>query len=345
VACHRLLLWPRLGKVLWIVLGNVLGHGSVLKLVSQPYAGNASVTGSYAANMARKLLPDQQCDRTHWPPRVEPRLPGGHDRDAEKTTQIQTGAVRFTRRAGATKMKQRTSHTLFTYWNEVRAGRIAPRRFEIEPSRIGGILSETFILERTASPQPGERDIYRYRLAGTKLCDQFGTDFRGREFLDAWDLDDRATLEQTLSGMAERGGVCVLTFDALTAAPKGAPGRSSTAGRPTSSKTGRKKVSFEALLLPLVHTSNTLDRYLGCMTPLDQPSWLGTERLTETSLLRCELIWPDGRPHPVVEKARHQTPFLPEIRNARLVRSERRQFRVYEGGLSKSSASKSPHDV
>jgi hypothetical protein len=232
-------------------------------------------------------------------------------------------------------MKQRTSHTLFTYWNEVRAGRIAPRRFEIEPSRIGSILSETFILERTASPRQGERDIYRYRLAGTKLCDQFGTDFRGRDFLDSWDLDDRATLEQTLSGMAERGGVCVLTFEALSGVPKG------TANGCTGGRTQvRKKLSFEALLLPLVHTSDSLDRFLGCMSPLDTPAWLGTEQLTEKALLRCELIWPDGRPHPVVEKARHQAPFLPEIRNARLVRSERRQFRVYEGGLSKSSAPK-----
>jgi hypothetical protein len=223
-------------------------------------------------------------------------------------------------------MQQRTSHTLFAYWNEVRAGRIAPRRFEIEPSRIGGILSETFILERTASPRPGTRDVYRYRLAGTKLCDQFGTDFRGRDFLDSWDLDDRATLEQTLTGMADRGGVCVLTFEAHAALPKAVGGR----------VTGRKKATFEALLLPLVHTSDSLDRFLGCMSPLDHPAWLGSERLIEKSLLRCELIWPDGRPHPVVERARQQVPFMPEIRNARLVRSDRRQFRVYEGGLSKS---------
>jgi hypothetical protein len=30
----------------------------------------------------------------------------------------------------------------------------------------------------------------------------------------------------------------------------------------------------------------------------------------------------------------HQAPFLPSIRQAKIVRSQRRQFRVYEGGLS-----------
>jgi hypothetical protein len=237
-------------------------------------------------------------------------------------------------------MMQRTSQILFAYWNEVRAGRIAPRRFEIEPSRIGSILSETFILERMSTlehtgpaavtpasstqPRPELRPVYRYRLAGTKLCEQFGDDFRGRDFLDDWDLDDRATLEQTLSGMSERGGVSVITFEASTSA---GPGRAASA---------RKRLTFEAVMLPLVHTSDSLDRFLGCMCPTDEPAWLGSERLVEKSLLRCELIWPDGRPFPVVEKNRQQTPFLAEIRNARLVRSERRQFRVYDGGLAKS---------
>ena len=46
-------------------------------------------------------------------------------------------------------MKQRTIQTLYAYWNELRAGRIAPRRLEIEPSRISSILPETFMLERT----------------------------------------------------------------------------------------------------------------------------------------------------------------------------------------------------
>ncbi len=48
-------------------------------------------------------------------------------------------------------MKQRTIQTLYAYWNELRAGRVAPRRLEIEPARIGSILPETFMLERTES--------------------------------------------------------------------------------------------------------------------------------------------------------------------------------------------------
>ena len=46
-------------------------------------------------------------------------------------------------------MKNRTSQILFAYWNEARQGRVAPRRLDIEPARIAGILSETMILEQT----------------------------------------------------------------------------------------------------------------------------------------------------------------------------------------------------
>ena len=37
-------------------------------------------------------------------------------------------------------MKQTTIQTLYAYWDGVRAGRIAPRRLEIEPARIAAIL-------------------------------------------------------------------------------------------------------------------------------------------------------------------------------------------------------------
>ena len=36
----------------------------------------------------------------------------------------------------------------------------------------------------------------------------------------------------------------------------------------------------------------------------------------------------------------NQSPFQAHIRNARIVRSERRQFRVYDGGLSKNPTDK-----
>ena len=209
-------------------------------------------------------------------------------------------------------MQHKTSQSLYAYWNEVRRGRLAPRRFDIEPSRISELLSETFILERP------DAATLRFRLAGTRICEDFGAEFRGANFLDGWSADDRKTLHHRLASIADHGAVGLFTFTAATAR-------------------GRA-VHYEMLVLPLTHTNDAVDRLLGALGALQRPEWLGAERLTTKRLQGHDLIWPDGRPHPAFGQLRNQTPFLPHVRCARIVRAKNRQFRVYEGGLSTSGA-------
>lgn len=62
---------------------------------------------------------------------------------------------------------------LFTYWETLRAGRLAPLRSDIDPREIKSALDYTFILESTAAGHP------RVRLAGSKVCDLLGMELRG----------------------------------------------------------------------------------------------------------------------------------------------------------------------
>ncbi len=202
-------------------------------------------------------------------------------------------------------MKNDTSRTLFKYWNRIRGTRKAPRRLEVEPTRLAGILPEAFILERVDS------DTFRFRLAGTRVCEQFGVEFRGRNFLDAWDRDDRLTLKRRLASIADQGAVGLFEFE--TFGPAGA------------------SVHFEVLIVPLIQ-KDTIDRFLGTMSTRDEADWLGVHRLEGRQLLRHELIWPNGNPP---EPTVFQPVLLSSIRDARLVRVDRRSFRVYEGGLSR----------
>jgi len=211
-------------------------------------------------------------------------------------------------------MKQRTSQILFAYWNEVRGDRLAPRRFEIEPSRISSVLAETFILERTAP------DTLTYRLAGTRICEMFGAEFRGRSFLDGWSEADRAKLDRHVASMCLHASVAVFDIVAETAA-----------GRPA---------QFELLLLPLLHTADQPDRFLGTVSAVAPPDWLGTEPLLTRRITHDELVWPDGRPHALLEKIHRQAPFIPQPRGSRIVRSDRRQFRVYDGGRLETTGEK-----
>jgi hypothetical protein len=210
-------------------------------------------------------------------------------------------------------MHQRTSQVLFAYWNDVRGERIAPRRFDVEPSQIGSVLAETFILE---CPEDAPADAAAtFRLAGTKICENFGREFRGSGLLEMFGEAGRAVLSEQFAEVRRQGAVLVLQVRADI--------------------DERRSARFEVLLLPLIHTGTSISRILGAISAIDPPVWLGTERLPPLQLLSHEQIWPDGRPHAIVEKFREQPSLIPELSGARVVRVSRRSFRVLDGGLHK----------
>ena len=209
-------------------------------------------------------------------------------------------------------MKNKTSQLIYAYWNDVRNGRMAPQRFDIEPARIGSILPDTFILEYS---RDGD---YRYRLAGTRICDRFGDDTRGSSFFAGWANGDHVELLRILEDVREKACVQVLTFEATASAGE--------------------QVVFELTLLPLVHTRGSIERIMGTIN-CDQANEILLDQgpFTLKRLISNEVIWPDGRPHAFLNDRERQSPFLPHIRTGRIVRQDRRQFRVYEGGLSSST--------
>lgn len=206
-------------------------------------------------------------------------------------------------------MRHRTSKALYAYWNGMRGEGIAPRRFEIDPSRISALLPHTFILERL------DAETFRYRLAGTRICDIFGTELRGTNFLDGWTAMDRLPLLRQLGALTGQGAVMVLYVKLASL--------------------GEESVECEVLLLPLIHTQGAIDRILGCFAPLASPGWLGETPITSKYLMTNELVWPARDARGVFSRAPAPTePDVLKERTARIVRSERRRFRVVDGGLS-----------
>ncbi|MGI9407217.1 MAG: PAS domain-containing protein [Hyphomicrobiaceae bacterium] len=211
-------------------------------------------------------------------------------------------------------MKNRASQTLYSYWNEIRRSRIAPHRFEVQPARIADILPDTFILEKD------EFGTFRFRLAGTRICEAFGREFRGQNILKLWAPDDEATVQRVLHNAVYEGAVGVLTMDAK-------------------SKSGRT-VPFEILVLPLIHSGNAISRILGSISIIGPtPGWLGSEPLVIQTISYVSIIWPDGRPHAILQKSDRQPPFSPLPEHKRVVSIERRNFRVFDGGRSESEGS------
>ena len=204
-------------------------------------------------------------------------------------------------------MQQSTSRQLYAYWDRVRNGRIAPRRFEIEPGQIASVLPETFIAEHVGVPG------CRFRLVGTKICAQFGKELRGSDLLSLFGTEDRDSLAALLRSVYCDAAMGEVQFDAYTEA--------------------HRHVKFEMILLPLIHTGNTVNRILGSMSAFDPPFWLGTTPLRHCEIAKLELHWPaadqDEDQHPPAPKPMIDKP----LTATDLVRSVRHRFRVYQGGL------------
>ncbi|MFD0987003.1 PAS domain-containing protein [Methyloligella solikamskensis] len=201
-------------------------------------------------------------------------------------------------------MQSSTDKQLYDYWDRVRNGRIAPNRAEIEPAAIAPLLAETFIVEYAG---PGQ---FRFRLAGTRICDQFGRELRGTEFLALWDGADRHAMTSLLANLFGEGAVGHVRFQGL-----------SLEGR---------HCNFSMLLLPLTATSHSVNRCLGSITALEPHYWLGADPIVHLDLTDVALDWPMSKPAaaaPAMPAPGNDPGFAGSLNG-------RPRFKVYDGGLS-----------
>lgn len=198
-------------------------------------------------------------------------------------------------------MQQSTVKQLYAYWDRMRNGRVAPRRFEIEPVQIASLLSETFIAEYAG---PGR---YRFRLAGTQICTQFCRELRGTDLSTLWHEQHRDEMAEFLGRVFGEGAVGHALFRAHN-----------TIGR---------HCQFEFILMPLTHAGDAINRGLGAIVAIDPPFWLGTEPLQPLEILSTSVLWPDGAP--AFPSHQHR----PQPSQASLAIPPR-QFTVYNGGLT-----------
>jgi len=167
-------------------------------------------------------------------------------------------------------MQQPTSLQLYAYWDRVRNGRFAPRRFEVEPAKIATLLPETFIAEGAGLLG------CRFRLAGTRICEQFGRELRGADLLSLWQDADRDAVATLLRTVLSDAAVGYGRFRGYTRTERHA--------------------SFEFVLLPLIHTGDAINRILGAITAIEPPFWVGAEPLVRQEIVELNLHWPDGSP-------------------------------------------------
>ncbi|RLQ87748.1 PAS domain-containing protein [Notoacmeibacter ruber] len=186
-------------------------------------------------------------------------------------------------------MRQKNTRDLFLYWNRLRGSDAAPHRNRIEPSDIRTLLPSTFILQRL------EDGTIEFRLAGTALCQQFGTELRGTRFQSLFHARDRRMLlrltDQALSGHA----ISVISMDGH-------------------SKNG-SRIGYELLLLPLA-SEETGKRAFGSAVASSNPYWLGTDPIVEWKLRSVRIIDPERESDLLSQRAQIDVPPLAPSRAA-----------------------------
>ncbi|MEO0750305.1 MAG: PAS domain-containing protein [Pseudomonadota bacterium] len=132
------------------------------------------------------------------------------------------------------------SRALLRYWNATRRDLELPRRSDIDPRGIAGMLSKAFILEQIA---PG---VARFRVAGTQLSDLLGMDVRGMPLSAILLPDAREALAASLEELFDMPGI----LRAALVSPSGFR---------------RPELEAELLILPLRDERGEVNRAIGCL--------------------------------------------------------------------------------
>jgi len=176
-------------------------------------------------------------------------------------------------------MKHRNNHFAVGYWSLIRRGRPAPDQADVDPKALKRLLPFVFLLDARHAG-------FVYRLAGTTLCERYGGELRGRDFLTQWDRDSRSKLPGLMKEALAESTPLWLSSVGTTE--------------------DRKMVEIETVLMPMTFNADVRERFLGVAQVMsDVAPLLGRsinfERLVASGLVReGEWTVAEASPPPVV---------------------------------------------
>ena len=161
-------------------------------------------------------------------------------------------------------MKHRNSHLLVGYWSRLRKGRDVPDQTDIDPRAIKRMLSHVFILEASDIAHP------IYRLAGTALCERYGSEMKGTNFFSHWDGQSRNALAALMrQSMATRQPICLSSI---------------------ASTADCGMVEVETVLAPVSFGDNGPTRFLGMVQVLSDISALAGRPIAFERLVASQIV-------------------------------------------------------
>lgn len=187
-----------------------------------------------------------------------------------------------------------SSRTLFRYWETIRAERPAPTREDLDLKKIRSLVPHLYIGEYVESAQ-----TFRYRLAGTAICELYRRELTGTSMASDWDLFENDVIVRFLTGTMTMRQPSILRFRAWTDRDE--------------------MVGCEMTAFPLTAADGQSTHIVGGIFPFHQPT-LAHDGLARFELSAARHIWIENLP---VEVAGPRKPASP-----------RRVLHVIAGGRS-----------
>lgn len=164
-------------------------------------------------------------------------------------------------------MKHRNSHLFVGYWSRLRRGRAVPDQTDVDPRAIKRMLPYVFILDAKNIERP------LYRLAGTGLCNRFGTELKGVSFLSHWERESRTALGGILrQSLAAKQPLCLSSIAA-----------SADCGM----------VECETVLAPVTFNGGEPSRFLGMVQLLTDVNALCGQPIAFERLIASQMLCED----------------------------------------------------
>ena len=160
-------------------------------------------------------------------------------------------------------MKHRNNHFAVGYWSLIRRGRPAPDQSDVDPKALKRLLPFVFLLDARHS-------TFTYRLAGTTLCERYGGELRGRDFLAQWDRESRTKLPALLKEALSVSTPLCLTSVATTA--------------------DCRMIEIETVLMPMTFNADARERFLGVAQVLTDASPLLGRSIAFEKLVVSDLV-------------------------------------------------------
>lgn len=200
-----------------------------------------------------------------------------------------------------TQMLHPGSRQLFRYWETLRAEKAYPRREDVDFAAIKAVMPDLVIIERDHL-----RKSFRYRLAGSRVCELFGLNLTGSDVFAAWDHFETDVIRRHLE-------------IALTRFQPGVIRMRLTTDR-------EQQMAAELVVLPVQMQSSNRVQLIGGMFPFRPAAGLGHTAITARELVSARVIWTEHQgalpvqPEPIFSNAGER----PVSRN----------FRLIDGGLA-----------